>query len=71
MRDENIDVAYFVLLQKLYTERPQSRPCVENEDTLIATNLDARRVAAITHCCRAGTGNASSDSPEPDPHSSF
>ena len=53
MRDEDIDVADFLVLEKLDAERPQSRAGVENEHTLTATNLDARRIAAIANCCWA------------------
>src|SRR5689334_20124230 len=71
MRDEDIDVAYFLVLKQLDAERSQSRAGVKNEDAFTATNFDAWRVAAITHCCRARAGNASSDSPEPHPHRSL
>ena len=71
MRNKNIDVAYFLVLEQLDAERAQSGSGVKNEDTVAAADLDAWRVAAVTHRSRAGTGNASSDSPEPNPHGAF
>jgi hypothetical protein len=71
MRDKDIDVAYLVVLEKLDAKRSQSRASIKNEHTLTAANLDAWGIAAIANCCWARTGDASSDSPKPNPHRGF
>src|SRR5689334_4322231 len=71
VRDKNIDVANFLVLEQLDAERTQSGPGVKNKNAVAAANLDAWRIAAVSHRCRAGTGDASSDSPEPNPHGAF
>jgi hypothetical protein len=68
MRKENIDIEKFLVSDKRITKRSQSSAGIENDNTLAAAHFDAGRISAITDRVRAWTGNASSDSPEPDPH---
>jgi len=68
MRYENVDVSNLRVLEKFDTKLPQAGACIENDNMLAAANLDAWRVTAITDRRGTGAGNASSDSPKPDPH---
>jgi hypothetical protein len=68
VRNENIDVTDVLVLDELEAERTQSGAGVENKNVLIAANFDTRRVAAITNCRWTGAGDASSDTPKPNPH---
>lgn len=71
MRYEDIDVTYSLVFDKLKTERPQSCAGVEYQNTITASYLDARGIAAVTNRGWTGTGNASSDAPEPNSHRGF
>ena len=68
MRDEDIDVPYLLVFHKLQTKRTQSGPGIKNEDAITAADLNAGSIAAIANCRGAGTGNTSSDAPEPNPN---
>ena len=68
MRYENVDVADLLVLEKLNTKLPQTGTRIENDNMFAAADLDAWRIAAITDRRGTGTGDASSDSPKPDPH---
>jgi hypothetical protein len=68
MRYEDVDVVYFLVFGQFDSEWPQSGARIEDDDMVTTTNLDAWCVAAITDRCWPGTRNASSDSPEPNPH---
>jgi hypothetical protein len=50
VRNENIDVAYALVLDELEPERAQSGAGIENKNMLTTANFDAGRVAAITNC---------------------
>ena len=71
MRYEDIDVTYSLVFDKLKTERPQSCAGVEYQNTITASYLDARGIAAVTNRGWTGTGNASSNAPEPNSHRGF
>ena len=71
VRNENVDVAYGLVFDELQPERAQSGAGVKNKNMLTAANFDAGRVAAITNCRWTGAGDASSDTPEPNPHRRF
>jgi hypothetical protein len=68
MRYENVDVSYFSVFGKLDAKLPQSSSGIEDDNMFTAANFDAWRIAAITDRRGTRAGNASSDSPEPDPH---
>ncbi len=68
MGDENIDMTDSLVLDELQAKRAQSGPGVENNNMVPATNLDARCIAAVANRRWAGTGDASSDTPKPNPH---
>jgi hypothetical protein len=68
VRKENVGIETFLVSDKRITKRPQSSPGVEYDDTFAAANFDAGRVSAIPDRVRSRTGDASPDSPEPDPH---
>ena len=71
MRDEDIDVPYLVF-HKLQTKRTQSGPGIKNEDAITAADLKCKEHCRHSEFRRgAGTGNASSDAPEPNPHRGF
>src|SRR6476660_362245 len=71
VRDEDINITYVGVLQKLDAERAQSCSRIENEHTVAAANFDARSISAIPDCRWTGTRDATSDAPEPNPHGSF
>jgi hypothetical protein len=71
MCDENIDVPNLLVFHKLQTKRTQPGPGIKNEDAVTAADLDAGSVAAIANRRGTGTGNASSDAPEPNSHRGF
>jgi hypothetical protein len=52
-------------------EFPYSGSCVENDHRIIAANLDARSIPAISQCRRSRAGEAAVNSPEFDEHSLF
>jgi hypothetical protein len=71
MRDENIDVADALVLDEIKSKWAQPGAGVENENVITTADFDAGRVAAITNCRWTGTGDASSDTPKPNPHRQF
>src|SRR6185312_5233761 len=68
MREEDVDVADFLILDQRIAERAEPGAGVEDEDVLAAADFDARRVAAIADCLRSRAGDASAHAPEPNPH---
>jgi hypothetical protein len=68
VRKENVEIEAFLVSDKSVTKPSQSSPGIEDDNTFAAANLDAGRVSAITDCVRSWTGDASPDTPKPDPH---
>jgi hypothetical protein len=68
VRKENVGIETFLISDKRITKRSQSGSGVEYDDTFAAANFNARRVSAIPDRVRSRTGDASPDSPKPDPH---
>ena len=52
---------------KMVAEHPRAGAAVEQQQARTASNLDARRVAAITEGIAAGAGDGTAHPPEPDP----
>jgi hypothetical protein len=71
VRDENIYVADALVLDEIESKWAQSRASIENQNMITTADFDAGRVAAITNCRWTGAGDASSDTPKPNPHRRF
>ena len=65
---EQLGVDLRLAAHERVAEQPDPAPGVENDHVLAATNLDARRVAAIAGRIRAGRGNTAPNPPEADGH---
>jgi hypothetical protein len=68
---KNIDIANIWVLDKRVAERSQSGARIEDKHAFAAAHFDAGGIAAIADGFRSGTGDATADSPEPNPHRSF
>ena len=71
MGQENIDVANGCILDKCIAERSQAGARIEDKHVVTAAHFDAGGVAAIADGFRSGTGDATADSPEANPHGGF
>jgi hypothetical protein len=64
MAQENVELGGAAIFDQRIAKRPKSGPCIENENVFAATDLNARRVAAIACGVRTGAGDAAADPPK-------
>jgi hypothetical protein len=68
---ENVDIANIFIPDQRVAERSQSGAGIEDKHAFAAAYFDAGGIAAIADGFRSGAGDATADSPEPNPHGSF
>lgn len=72
VRYQNVTFEWELLGRKQFlAETVCPRPHVQNQERFLRSDFNARGVTAEADGCRAGLGDRTAGTPEPDPHSNI